>query len=34
MDTDVTLLRNQLLIRYVGTSPVHTVTIRCYVCPP
>jgi hypothetical protein len=26
----VTLLRNQLLIRYVVTSPVHTVTIRCY----
>jgi len=26
----VTLLRNQLLIRYAGTSPVHTVTIRCY----
>jgi hypothetical protein len=27
----VTLLRNQLLIRYVVASPVHTVTIRCYV---
>ena len=27
----VTLPRNQLLIRYVVTSPVHTVTIRCYV---
>jgi hypothetical protein len=26
----VTLPRNQLLIRYAGTSPVHTVTIRCY----
>jgi len=26
----VTLPRNQLLIRYVATSPVHTVTIRCY----
>ena len=26
----VTLPRNQLLIRYVVTSPVHTVTIRCY----
>ena len=26
----VTLLRNQLLIRYAVTSPVHTVTIRCY----
>jgi hypothetical protein len=25
-----TLPRNQLLIRYVVTSPVHTVTIRCY----
>jgi hypothetical protein len=25
----VTLPRNQLLIRYVVTSPVHTVTIRC-----
>jgi hypothetical protein len=23
-------LRNQPLIRYAGTSPVHTVTIRCY----
>jgi hypothetical protein len=27
----VTLPRNQLLIRYTGTSLVHTVTIRCYV---
>jgi len=27
----VMLPRNQLLIRYVVTSPVHTVTIRCYV---
>jgi hypothetical protein len=27
----VTLLRNQLLIRCVVTSPVHAVTIRCYV---
>ena len=26
----VTLPRNQLLIRYAGTSPVYTVTIRCY----
>jgi len=26
----VTLPRNQLLIRYAGTSPVHSVTIRCY----
>jgi hypothetical protein len=26
----VTLPRNQLLIRYVVTRPVHTVTIRCY----
>jgi hypothetical protein len=26
----VTLLRNQLLILNVVTSPVHTVTIRCY----
>jgi hypothetical protein len=26
----VTLQRNQLLIHYVVTSPVHTVTIRCY----
>jgi len=26
----VTLLRNKLLILYVVTSPVHTVTIRCY----
>jgi hypothetical protein len=26
----VTLPRNQLLIRYVVTSPVHTFTIRCY----
>jgi hypothetical protein len=26
----ITLPRNQLLIRYVVTSPVHTVTIRCY----
>jgi hypothetical protein len=26
----VTLPRKQLLIRYVVTSPVHTVTIRCY----
>jgi hypothetical protein len=26
----VTLPRNQLLIRYAVTSPVHTVTIRCY----
>ena len=26
----VTLPRNQLLIRYAGTSLVHTVTIRCY----
>jgi hypothetical protein len=26
----VTLLRKQLLIRCVVTSPVHTVTIRCY----
>jgi hypothetical protein len=26
----VTLPRNQLLIRYVATSPVHIVTIRCY----
>jgi hypothetical protein len=26
----VTLPRNQLLIRYAGTSPVHLVTIRCY----
>ena len=26
----VTLLRNQLLIRYAVTSPVHNVTIRCY----
>ena len=25
------LPRNQLLTRYVVTSPVHTVTIRCYV---
>jgi hypothetical protein len=27
----VTLPRNQLLIRCVVTSPVHTVTMRCYV---
>jgi len=26
----VTLPRNQLLIRYAVTSPVHNVTIRCY----
>jgi hypothetical protein len=26
----VTLPGNQLLIRYVVTSPVHTVTIWCY----
>jgi hypothetical protein len=26
----VTLQRNQLLMRYVVTSSVHTVTIRCY----
>ena len=26
----VTSPRNQLLERYAGTSPVHTVTIRCY----
>jgi hypothetical protein len=26
----VTLPRNQLLLRYGGTSPVHTVTICCY----
>jgi phosphoribosyl-AMP cyclohydrolase len=26
----VTLPRNQFFIRYVVTSPVHTVTIRCY----
>jgi hypothetical protein len=26
----VTLPHNQLLICYVVTSPVHTVTIRCY----
>ena len=26
----VTLAHNQLLIRYAVTSPVHTVTIRCY----
>jgi len=26
----VTLPLNQLLIRYAVTSPVHTVTIRCY----
>ena len=26
----VTLPRNQLSIRYTDTSPVHTVTIRCY----
>jgi hypothetical protein len=26
----VTLPRNQLLIRYAATIPVHTVTIRCY----
>jgi hypothetical protein len=26
----VTLLSNELLIRYVVTSPVHAVTIRCY----
>jgi len=26
----VTLPRNQLLIRYSVTSPVHTVTVRCY----
>jgi hypothetical protein len=26
----VTLPRNQLLIRYAVTNPVHTVTIRCY----
>jgi len=26
----VTLPRNQLLIRYAVTGPVHTVTIRCY----
>jgi hypothetical protein len=26
----VTLPRNKLLIRYVGTSFVHTITIRCY----
>jgi hypothetical protein len=26
----VTLLRNQLLIRCVVTSPVHTATMRCY----
>jgi hypothetical protein len=26
----VTLPRNELSIRYVVTSPVHTVTIRCY----
>jgi hypothetical protein len=26
----ITLQRNQNLIRYVGTSPVHTVTVRCY----
>jgi hypothetical protein len=29
-EMSVTLLRKQLLIRYVITSPVHTVTIRCY----
>jgi hypothetical protein len=29
-NTAVMLPRNQLLIRYVVTSPVHTVTIRCY----
>jgi len=29
----VTLQRNQLLIRYAVTSPVHTVTIRCYDTP-
>jgi hypothetical protein len=28
----VTLPRNQLLIRYAGTSLVHTVTIRCFLC--
>ena len=26
----LTLQRNQLLIRYADTSPVHTVKIRCY----
>jgi hypothetical protein len=26
----VTLPRNQLLLRYVAASPVHTVTVRCY----
>jgi hypothetical protein len=26
----VTLPRNQLLIRYAVTRPVHTITIRCY----
>jgi len=26
----VTLPRNQLLIRYAVTSPIYTVTIRCY----
>jgi hypothetical protein len=26
----ITLPRNQLLIRYAVTSPVHTATIRCY----
>ena len=26
----VTLPRNQLLIRYAVTCPVHTVTVRCY----
>jgi len=29
-NTPVTLPRNQLLIRYAVTSPVHTVTILCY----
>jgi len=26
----ITLPRNQLLVRYAVTSPVHAVTIRCY----
>jgi hypothetical protein len=29
-DMPVTLPRNQLLIRYIITSPVHVITIRCY----
>jgi hypothetical protein len=31
--TLITLPRNQLLIRYAVTSPVYTVTIRCYYTP-